>query len=242
MPFLRVGSFDSHCERRFFLLESPAMIKPEVVETPPSQALAAARATKNPLRKLYFWTLHWAETKYAVPALFALSFTESSFFPIPPDVLLIALCFAQPRKWIYYGAVCTVASVLGGMLGWYLGLGFWHLADEFFFRVIPGFTPELFEVVRQKYNENAFLAILTAAFTPIPYKVFTIASGVFQVSLWTLVISSILGRGMRFFLVCGLIRGFGPRIKPFLEKHFEVATLLLLGVAVLGFVAIKYLH
>lgn len=204
-------------------------------------AMEQARATKNPLRKLYYWTLHWADTKYALPALCLLSFAESSFFPIPPDILLMAMCFARPQKWVLYSAWCTAASVAGGVLGWFLGWGFWEMTKNFFFDVVPGFTPEIFEKVRHLYADNAFLAILTAAFTPIPYKVFTVAAGVFAISIPTLILASIVGRGGRFFLVGAVIRFFGPKAKPFLEKNFELATVLLLGLFIAGFAAIKYL-
>lgn len=212
---------------------------PELTATP--SAMEMARQTRNPLRKLYYWTLHWADTPYALPALILLSFAESSFFPIPPDVLLMAMCFAKPQKWMTYAFWCTVASVAGGVFGWYLGWGFWELTRDFFFRVVPGFTPEVFARVGELYQENAFVAVLSAAFTPIPYKVFTVAAGVFAVSIPTLILASIVGRGARFFLVGGLIRGFGPKIKPFLEKHFEIASILLLALAIAGFAAIKYL-
>ena len=217
------------------------MIKEEIIETPPSKAMEMAAATKNPLRKLYFWTLHWADTKYALPALFSIALIESSFFPIPPDILLIAMCFAVPRKWAIYAFWCTTASVLGGILGWAIGWGFWDITKDFFYRIIPGFTPEVFAQVTEFYQGGAFWAILIAAFTPIPYKVFTIASGVFGVNISTLIFASLLGRGMRFFIVAGLICGLGPRVKPFLEKHFEKATLLCILLIVLGFVAIKYI-
>ena len=123
---------------------------------PASSAMEHARATKNPLRKLYYWTLHWADTKYALPALCVLSFAESSFFPIPPDILLMAMCFARPQKWILYSAWCTVASVAGGVLGWFLGWGFWEMTKNFFFQIVPGFTPEIFEKVQHLYADNAF--------------------------------------------------------------------------------------
>ncbi len=213
-----------------------------MVDPPAEKAMDLARQTKNPLRKLYYWTLHWADTPYALPALVLISFLESSFFPVPPDVLLMAMCFANPRRWMIFAAWCTVGSVAGGVLGWYIGFGFWGVTQNFFFDVIPGFTPEVFAKVETFYQGNAFLAILTAAFTPIPYKVFTIAAGVFQVAIPVLIAASIVGRGARFFLVAGLIRGFGPAVKPFLEKHFEVASILLLLLGVGGFLALKMLH
>ncbi len=198
-----------------------------------------AAGTKNPLRKLYYWTLHWADTRYALPALFIVSFAESSFFPIPPDILLMAMCFAAPKRWLTFAFWCTVASVLGGILGWYIGWGLWAGVGEPIVNFYNG--QDVMEKVRVLYDTYGFWGILIAAITPIPYKVFTIASGVFEFSLPILIGASIIGRGFRFFLVAGLIRGFGPRIKPFLEKHFELAMLGGLILGILGVVAIKFI-
>ncbi len=195
----------------------------------------------NIVRRLYNWVLSWAETPYGTPALFVISFVESSFFPIPPDVLQIALSVARPKRAFFYAAVSVVASVLGGIAGWWIGTTLWDSVSSFFFEYVPGFTPDNYALVERKYNEHAFLAIFTAAFTPIPYKVFTIASGVFDVALSTLIFASILGRGGRFFLVASAIFFFGPTVKTWLEKYFELATLVLLVVGALGFLAIKYM-
>lgn len=216
------------------------MHKEDYIETPPSEAMAKARATKNPLRKLYFWTLHWADTKYALPALFVLSFIESSFFPIPPDVLLMAICFSAPKRWLAAAFWCTVASVLGGILGWYIGWGLWETVGQPIVTLYKGET--VMETVKVWYDQYGFWGVLIAAITPVPYKIFTIASGVFQFDLVQLIIASVIGRGFRFFLVAGLIRGFGPAIKPFLEKHFEIAVILFTILGVLGVVAIKFLR
>lgn len=216
------------------------MHKEDYIETPPSEAMARARATKNPLRKLYFWTLHWADTKYALPALFVLSFIESSFFPIPPDVLLMAICFSAPKRWLAAAFWCTVASVLGGILGWYIGWGLWETVGQPIVTLYKGET--VMETVKVWYDQYGFWGVLIAAITPVPYKIFTIASGVFQFDLVQLIIASVIGRGFRFFLVAGLIRGFGPAIKPFLEKHFEIAVVLFTLLGVLGVVAIKFLR
>jgi membrane protein YqaA with SNARE-associated domain len=198
-----------------------------------------ARATKNPLRKLYYWTLHWAETPYALPALFIVSFAESSFFPIPPDILLMAMCFAAPKRWLTFAFWCTVASVLGGVFGFYIGWGLWEGVGQPVVNFYQG--EDVMEKVRLLYDQYGFWGILIAAITPIPYKIFTIASGVFEFSLPALIGASLIGRGFRFFLVAGLIRGFGPRIKPFLEKHFELAMLAGLVLGILGIVAIKFI-
>jgi membrane protein YqaA with SNARE-associated domain len=196
----------------------------------------------NCIRRLYHWTLSWADRRGGTGALAGLSFIESSFFPIPPDPLLMALCFGKPKDWWKFALWCSLASVAGGVFGWWVGLTFWHATEAFFFKIVPGFTPEIFQIVQQKYNDNAFVAILGAAFTPIPYKVFTIASGVFQVSLTTLITASIIGRSARFFLVAGIIRLFGPAIKPHLEKYLEVAAIVMFLLGLAGFAAIKFLH
>jgi membrane protein YqaA with SNARE-associated domain len=193
------------------------------------------------LRRLYAWVLHWAETPYALPALVVLSFAESSFFPIPPDVLLMALCMGRPQRSFVFALWCSVASVLGGMAGYLIGyaaepLGRWFIIDVLGYGAAWAKVAEL-------YGENAFLAILTAAFTPIPYKVFTIAAGVFheQVPLMTLVAASLIGRSGRFFLVSGTIFIFGPKVKTYLDKYLEIATVLLAVLGIGGFVAVKYL-
>ncbi len=194
----------------------------------------------GPLKRLYNWVLHWAETPYGVPALFVLAFVESSFFPIPPDVLLIALCMGAPKKSFKFAAWCSVASVLGGIGGYYIGyaaepLGRWIIFDLLHYGAA-------WDKVAELYGGNAFLAILAAAFTPIPYKVFTIAAGVFheQVPLLTLIGASVLGRTGRFMLVASTIFFFGPPVKRLLDRYLEWAALGLFGLGVLGFVAIKY--
>lgn len=195
----------------------------------------------NLLRRLYHWVLGWADTPYGTPALAVLAFAESSFFPIPPDVLQIALSVGRPRRAFYYAAVSAAASVLGGIAGWYIGYGLWWSVSEFFFTYVPGFSHENFDRVRQLYSDNAFWAIFAAAFTPIPYKVFTIGAGVFNVSLQTLIAASVLGRSGRFFIVATAIFFFGARAKAVLERHFEWMTLLLCALIVAGFLAIRLL-
>lgn len=198
-----------------------------------------ARATKNPLRKMYYWTLHWADTKYALPALIILSFTESSFFPIPPDVLLMAMCFAKPKKWLTYAFWCTLASAAGGLFGWFIGWGLYETVGQ---QIVAFYKGEgVMDAAKALYDQWGAWAVLIAAITPIPYKIFTIVSGVFEFSPTMLFVLSLLGRGFRFFIVAGLIRFAGPRIKPFLEKHFELSVSLLLVLAVLGVFAIKWL-
>lgn len=193
------------------------------------------------IRRMYDWVLHWAHTRYGTPALTLLAFAESSFFPIPPDPLLIALAVSRPEKSLWYALICSISSAFGGILGYLIGWQLWSIMDTFFFNYIPGFTQEVFNLVAQKYNENAFLAIFTAAFTPIPYKVFTIAGGVFKINFIVFVIASAIGRSMRFFLVAGLIMKFGPGVKSFIERYFDWAAIGFTVLLILGFILIKYM-
>jgi membrane protein YqaA with SNARE-associated domain len=195
----------------------------------------------NWLKRLYHWVLHWADTKYGLPALVVIAFVESSFFIIPPDVLLIALCMGAPKRGLIFAAWCSVASVAGGVLGYYIGYG---LYEEVGRRIIETLHYEAaFAKVGTLYGENAFLSIVTAAFTPIPYKVFTIAAGVFheQVSLGTLVGASLIGRSGRFFLVAGSIYFFGPPVKRLLDKYLELFTVIFMVLLIGSFVLIKFL-
>jgi membrane protein YqaA with SNARE-associated domain len=192
-------------------------------------------------RRLYAWVLSWAESPHGTRALALIAFAESSFFPIPPDVLQMALSVSRPRRAFRYAAVSLAGSVTGAVVGWLIGWGLWDVMQGFFFDYVPGFTHESFHLVEQRYNEAAFLAIFGAAFTPIPFKIFTIASGVFHVKLWMLVLASILGRGMRFFGVATLFYFFGPAVKQLIERYFEVIAFAIFALGVLGFVAVKYL-
>jgi len=194
-------------------------------------------------RKIYEWTIHWARTPQAAKALSLLAFAESSFFPIPPDVLLIAMCVAKPRKSFVYAALCSLFSVLGGMLGYLIGWAFWEAAGPFFFSYIPGFTEEAFGKVASLYQSNAFLTVFSAGFTPIPYKVFTITGGVCRISFATLVIASVVGRSGRFFLVGGLIYFFGEPVRTFIEKYLGWLTIAFVILLIAGFLVIRqFLH
>jgi len=191
------------------------------------------------LRRLYNWTLSWANTKYGIIALFAIAFAESSFFPIPPDILLIALCLSLPTRAFWYALICSIGSILGGMFGYIIGF---MLYDAIGARIISALGYQAyFETVGQLFAENAFLAILGAAFTPIPYKVFTIAAGFWKINLITFISASLIGRSARFFLVAGLIYYFGERIRSFIDKYFNILTIVFFVLLILGFVVIKYL-
>lgn len=203
------------------------------------------------LRRLYHWTMSWAETPYAYPALFVLAFVEASFFPIPPDVLLLAMALAKPSRAFVSAAVCTAGSVAGAALGWGIGVAFWAGLGTYaecpdfgggalLFEYIPGFNCHKFEVVQGLYAESATFWIFASAFTPIPFKVFTIAAGVFQISLPLLLGVSLFGRGARFFLIATLIWRFGPPVREFIEKRFEMLTFVFAVLLVGGFVIMRY--
>lgn len=199
------------------------------------------------IRKLYDWVLHWAETPYGPIALFALAFAESSFFPIPPDALLIALVLGSTQKAFKFATYTTIASVLGALLGYAIGhFLWWTPANEFssiamfFFNSIPGFTEKVFFNVQNLYEQYDFWIIFTAGFTPIPYKVITISSGAFNINMLMFVLASVISRGARFFLVSYLIWKFGPQIKSFIDKYFNLLAIAFTVLLIGGFLVIKY--
>ncbi len=257
-------------------------------------------------RRVYDWTLGWAYRPSASLALFTLSFAESSFFPIPPDVLLMPLVLGNRKRWLWYASVCSLASVLGAVAGFLIGWLLWAQVGTFFHDHVPGFhrdtvalvdgstvegliekdsldladgglaiepayplrvreaitSPDqppvelatlsdeqvqeggvhvgAFTKVGKWYEKYNFWIVFTAGFTPIPFKVITITAGVFKINFLIFVIASIVSRSARFFLVAGLMRLFGPRITPFIDKYFNLLSLLFVVLLVGGFVAIKY--
>lgn len=250
------------------------------------------------IRRLYDWVLRWAESPYGVWALFILAFSESSFFPIPPDVLLIALVigavqnlsgqhphapdisgkstffqglkdwagyFARVLPWTlsraaplvarfprsrasYFAFVCSAGSVLGGILGYSIGHFFWYTGEgtfsalaRFFFDVVPGFSEEAFHAVRESYNTWNFWIVFTAGFTPIPYKLITITSGVFNINFPIFCLASFVSRSARFFLVAGLLWVLGPPLKIFIDNYFNSICFLFLFLLLSGFIVVKIL-
>lgn len=193
------------------------------------------------IRKLYDWVIHWAYTPYGFPALFLLSFTESSFFPIPPDVLLIALALGAPEKAFRFAALCTVGSILGGMFGYYIGMTFFDLIG---YRILDfyGFMDK-FSLVQDMYRKYDIWFVGAAGFTPIPYKVFTIAAGTFKMDFIRFVAVSAVSRGARFFLVSALIWRFGQNIRAFIDKYFNLLSILFIIILLAGFIVIKlFIH
>jgi len=191
------------------------------------------------LRKTYDWILHWSATKHALPALAILSFAESSFFPIPPDVLLIAMAVAVPLKAFRFAAVCSVASVLGGMFGYLLG---WQFMDLVGTRIVEFYHfQEQFAKIGSWYEEYNAWAVAVAGFTPLPYKVFTLAAGAFETNFPIFVLASLVSRSARFFIVAGLIYKYGAPIKIFIEKYFNILSIVFIVLLFAGFVLVKYI-
>jgi membrane protein YqaA with SNARE-associated domain len=191
----------------------------------------------NFIRRLYDWVLHWAETPYGTLALALLAFSESSFFPIPPDVLLIALAISITKRSFYYAFIASVFSILGGMLGYYIGLGLMEVVG---WKIIHFYhAEELFEQLFETFKKYNFWAVLTAALTPIPYKVFTISAGAAKADFSVFMIASIIGRSTRFFAVAALIFFFGERIKRFIDKYFNLLSIVFVILLIGGFLLIK---
>jgi membrane protein YqaA with SNARE-associated domain len=202
-------------------------------------AAAAGHGRPGWLRRLYDWVLHWAETPHGTTALFLLALAESSFFPIPPDPLLIALCLGASRKSLRFAGVATLASVVGGVIGYGIGAGAWNLVEGTFFAYVPGVSPEAFARVQGLYDRYDFGAVFLAGLTPSPYKVFTLSAGVFGINFGVFVVASILSRGLRFFAVAGLIYRFGPPIARFIDRYFDRLAWAFGLLLVSGFLVIK---
>jgi membrane protein YqaA with SNARE-associated domain len=249
-------------------------------------------------RRLYDWVLHFAHTPNGERALFMLSFAESSFFPVPPDVLLAPLALGAPKKWFRFATICSIASVLGGILGYGIGVFLWLLVGNFFHNYVPGFSwdkvilkdgtevkcvvspdsistqgflmnvkTELeypiqvvcdtreektftrddvkdvqiktFSLVGSQYQEYGWQIVAFAGFTPFPYKVITITSGIFKINFLIFVIASVLSRSSRFYMVAGLFGWKGEAIRPFIEKYFNWLSLIFFALLLGGFMAIK---
>lgn len=192
------------------------------------------------LQRCYDWTMNLALHRHALLILFAVSFAESSFFPIPPDIMLIPMILmARDQAW-KIAAVCTIASVLGGMAGYGIGYGLFETIAQPILEFYN--AAEKFESVKALYNQHGVLIVFSAGFSPIPYKLFTIASGVTQMDLTSFALTSLVGRGARFFIIAALLWKFGIPIKIFIEQHLGKLTLLFVALLAGGFALLKLWH
>lgn len=189
------------------------------------------------IRQLYDWVLSWADHPYGLWALAALAFMESSFFPIPPDVLLIALAIGAPTRAWKIALVCTIASALGGAAGYGIGVYGMELAGN---SIIAAYGLEQkFLTLQENFQEYGVIYVGVAGFTPIPYKLFTITAGVVRLDFTAFLVTSFFARGARFFLVAGLIRVFGEKIQGFIDRWFNVLTVVFTVLLLGGFYIVK---
>jgi membrane protein YqaA with SNARE-associated domain len=196
------------------------------------------------VKRLYNWILSWSESRWGWLALFTIALFEASWFPLPPDILLIALCLGATKKSFRFATLCLAGSILGAALGYGIGYFLWTTPSgeasaiaNFFYDHI--FSVESFNNVGALYDRFNFWIVFTAGFTPLPFKLFTIAGGMFHINFPMFIIASIVSRGLRFFLIAGLIWKFGAPIKGFIDKYFNLLatlfTILLIGFTLLAF-------
>ena len=209
-------------------------------------------------RRLYDWMLHWANTPYGLPALMLLSFTESSFFPIPPDVLLIALVMGNLSRWWRFASWCTVASVAGGIAGYFIGVFAWETAGIWIVEnivhvqlvdvngradiALPAYIVNAFgaslggEYLFQVYDKwNAWIVFIFGL-TPLPYKLITITAGVAKINMPVFIVASIAARALRFFAVAWMLKKWGKSAKEFIDRYFNLLCLAFVVLLIGGFV------
>lgn len=196
------------------------------------------------IKRLYNWILSWSESRWGWLALFTIALFEASWFPLPPDILLIALCLGATKRSFRFATICLVGSVLGAALGYMIGYFLWTtpsgeataLANLFYEYI---FSVDSFNNVGALYDRFNFWIVFTAGFTPLPFKLFTIAGGMFHINFLMFIIASMVSRGMRFFLIAWLIWKYGAPIKSFIDKYFNLLatlfTIMLIGFTLLAF-------
>ena len=188
-------------------------------------------------RQIYDRSLLWVQSPSGIWALFLIAVAESSFFPIPPDVFLIVMCISVPRKSFRYAAVCAVGSVIGGVIGYGLGLGF---MDTIGVKILEWYgLHDKYEVVQNLYQQYDALAVGAAGFTPLPYKLFTITAGAFKINFVTFILVSIAARSARFFLVAAFIFKFGAPVRHFIDRYFNLLSILFFILLIGGFLVVK---
>jgi membrane protein YqaA with SNARE-associated domain len=219
--------------------ETAPPAEPPGAAVAPHPVLRALAAPRRWIRGLYDWTMRWADKPHALAALFLIAVVESSVFPIPPDVLLIAIVASSPRLWLRSAALCTAGSVIGAAGGYLIGAAFMATLGQ---SIVEFYNAQHHwaKVVELYNGEWGIWFLAAAAFTPIPYKVATIAAGATGMAFVPFLLVSLVGRAARFFLVAALLRVFGPAIRRTLEKNFDLAALAFLVLLVGGFLVLKY--
>lgn len=219
-------------------LEQPAAKGPsEAPPVPTPEAATVAVPTRRRAR-LRRWLAAKTDSPAAVPLMSFLSFTDACISPVMPEVMLVPMCLSRPERRWRYAFAASLASVLGGLLGYLLGMTLWDAGlDRIFFDYIPGFTPELFADASARFGHSAFVVVFLAGFTPLPYKLFTIAAGVCHadVAIESFIAASVTSRFLRFYLEIWLIHRFGPPVLAFLVRRLGL-ILILMSLAALGVV------
>ena len=218
--------------------------------------IAVIQAPFRWTRRLYDWVLSWGDSRHGKSALFVLSAAEASFFPVPPDTLLIALCMGAHRRWIRFAAICSLGSLLGGMIGYLIGYAAFDFIGHKILELIAALSgsdsEQLLQTASYWFNDKEVWgmkvgawAVGFAGFTPIPYKVFTIAAGFFKMSFAVFVVASAISRSARFFLVAGIIgllfNRYGERIQGFIDRYFNLLAVAFMVLLVAGFISLKLL-
>lgn len=205
----------------------------------PRSGEEATAGRPNPIRRMYDWVLSWAERPSGPAALTGLAAAEAVFFPVPPDVLLIPLCLGRPRRALWFALLCTAGSVGGGLLGYWVGSGLYESVGRPILEVY-GYL-DVYHSVGEAYRQNLVWTLGVAGFTPIPFKVFTIAAGGFKVPILAFLGISAVSRGARFVLVAAILRVFGEPVRDFIDRWFNLLTVLLAVLVVAGFVAVRWI-
>jgi membrane protein YqaA with SNARE-associated domain len=196
-------------------------------------------ARPNALRRLYLWTMNLAGSRYAMAALFAVAFAESSFFPIPPDAVLLPMVLAAPTRWWRIALVCTAGSVIGGMAGYAIGAFLYETVGLWLMHAYN--LTDKVEHFRELYAHYGAAIILIKGFTPLPYKLVTIASGLAGYNFFWFVVLSIITRGGKYLLIAWLIQRFGPQVQHHIEKRLELFSILFIVLIILGFIVAGHL-
>tara|TARA_Y100000996_G_C22445663_1_gene611717 strand:- start:361 stop:945 length:585 start_codon:yes stop_codon:yes gene_type:complete len=193
----------------------------------------------NILRKIYNWTIEKSKHPKAVWFLSLVSFSESSFFPIPPDIILIPMIIAKRTRAWFYAFVCTISSVLGGLFGYCIGYFFYNSIGKIILEYY-GLTNQ-FIIFEEYYLKYGILIVIGAGITPFPYKFITIASGVFGLNVFLFTVVSFFSRGLRFYLLSFLLKFFGEKIEKLIDKYFNILAILFFVLLVAGIVVVKYI-
>ena len=217
---------------------APTGVTDEIIEQE-IRAHALARFFK-PVRRLYEWVLGWAETRHAGKAMAALAFSEAIFFPVPADILLGALCLGRPRSSFRWATICTLFSILGGTTAMLLGLaiGQARVTDAMGFVGLGEEAAKALEV----FGEYGFWAVAVAALTPVPYMVFSWVAGFAEITVWQFLLASVIFRSARFFGVAAIVYVFGPAAKRFIDKYFNLVTVVVMLVVIGVVVLVKVLR